>query len=53
MGTKGHLTFQKGQLTFGGGASAPHAPRPPPAPPSDTPLIFYIMFYGDYFTQKQ
>ena len=25
MGKKGHLTFQKGHLIFGGGASAPHA----------------------------
>ena len=24
---KGHLTFQKGHLIFGGGASAPQAPR--------------------------
>ena len=29
MGEKGHLTLEKGHLTFGGGASAPHAPPPP------------------------
>ena len=26
MGKKGHLTFQKGYLIFGGDASTPHAP---------------------------